>query len=67
MGKNWLDNWTQRVVVNGSKYSWRPVMSRVLQGAVLRPVLCNIFINNIEEVIECTPNDSKLGEDRLVH
>lgn len=42
-------------------------MSRVLQGAVLRPVLCNIFINNIEEVIECTPNDSKLGEDRLVH
>lgn len=66
MGKNWLD-WTQRIVVNESKYTWRPVMSRVLQGAVLRPVLCNIFINNIEEVMECALNDSKLGEDRLVH
>lgn len=67
MGRNWLDGWTQRVLVNRSKYTWRPVTSRVPQGAVLRPVPLDNFVNNIEEVMECAPNGSTQGEDQLVH
>ena len=52
----WIDSFLcfrqQRVVVNGVKSDWAPVLSGVPQSTVLGPLLFSLYINDISSNIE---------------
>ena len=47
----WLENRKQRVIVNGTASEWTNVLSSVVQGSVLGPILFIIYINDIDSCV----------------
>ena len=65
---NWIEKWLidrrQRVVVNGEVSNWKLVLSGVLQGSVLGPILFLIYINDLDDDI--TSKVLKFADDTSV-
>jgi len=65
----WLENClncqAQKIVTCAAMSSWQLVTCGIFQGTILRPMLFNVFINELDDSMECTLQKftvySKLG------
>ena len=48
--RNFLTNRRQRVQIRGSYSQWSPVISDVLQGSILGPIMFLIYVNDIPNI-----------------
>ena len=55
--ENWLNDQTQRIASSGTKPSLRQITWTVLQGSIPRPIMLNIFINDLNSGAECTHSE----------
>ena len=62
--KEFLTNRRQRVRVNDSTSSWKPVISGIPQGSILGPILFTLYVNDIpaqlQSIISMYADDTKL-------
>lgn len=57
--ENSLNGQAQRVMISGTKISWRPVTSCIPQKSLLGLILFNTFINDLDDRAECTLGKEK--------
>ena len=62
--KDWLSERKQRVVINGFTSSWLDVKSGVPQGSVLGPILFLLYVNDIDDGLNCKV--SKFADDTKI-
>ena len=50
---NFLEDWKQRVVLNGQSSQWEALAAGVPQGSVLGPLFFLVYINDLVDDINC--------------
>ena len=62
--EQWLTDKRQRVLLDGKVSNWKSILSRVPRGSVLGPLLCLIYISNLDNNI--TSNVLTFADDTKV-